>query len=94
MLKQLRLRGLNLTSSKGLLDPPIQKRGARLSRGLPAPDDYQDDAADHTNPAQDRWEIDSVFFLVRDFNRAELCVLFFGVPTQPPVGEPDDADDD
>ena len=84
---QVRLRHLSLTSSKGLLDAPAALR-------LPAPHNQQHDPADHTKPAQDRREIDPVSFLVLDFNRAELRVLFLSVPTQPPVGKTDDADDD
>ena len=61
---------------------------------LPAPHNHQHDPADHTKPAQDRREVDPVSFLMLDFNGTELRVLFFGVPTQPPVGKTDDADDD
>ena len=71
----------------GAVDPPTSLR-------LPAPDNHQHNPSDHTKTAQDWREIDSVPFLVLDFNRAELRVLFFGVPAQPPVGKTDDADDD
>ena len=62
--------------------------------GLPASRNHQHNPADQTKSAQDRWEIDPVFFLVLDFNGAELRVLFFGVPTQSTVGKPDDTDYD
>ncbi len=61
---------------------------------LSASDNHQHDSADETNSAQDRREIDPVFFLMLDFNGAELRVLLFGVPTQSTVSKADDADDD
>jgi len=76
-----------LASPGGAVNPPARLR-------LPASHNHQHNPADQTKSAQDRWEIDPVPFLVLDFNRAELRVLFFGVPTQPTVGKTDDADDD
>jgi hypothetical protein len=76
-----------LASPAERVDPPARLR-------LPASHNHQHDPADHTKSAQDRREIDPVSFLVLDFNRTELRVLFFGVPTQSTVGKPDDADDD
>ena len=62
--------------------------------GLSASHNHQHNPADQTNSAQDRREIDPVSFLVSDLNGAELRILFLGVPAQPAVGKPDDADDD
>jgi hypothetical protein len=75
-------------SPRGAVDPPPQRLG------LPASHNDQNNPADHTKSAQDRREINPVFFLMLDFNGAELRILFLGVPAQPTVGKPDDADDD
>ena len=76
-----------LASPGGAVDPPARLR-------LPAAHNHQHNPADQTKSAQDRWEIDPVFFRMLDFNGAELRVFFFDVPTQSAVGKPDDADDD
>src|SRR6266513_5330033 len=75
-----------LVSPGGAVDPP-----QRL--GLSASHNHQHNPADHTKSAQDRWEINTVFFLMLDFNRAELRILFLSGPAQPTVSKPDDADD-
>ena len=75
-----------LASPGEAVDPP-----QRL--GLSASHNHQHNPADYTKPAQDRWEINTVFFLMLDFNGAELRILFFRIPAQPTVSKPDDADD-
>jgi len=61
--------------------------------GLSASHNHQHNPADYTKPTQDRREIDTVFFLMLDFNGADLRILFLGIPAQPTVSKPDDADD-
>jgi len=62
--------------------------------GLSASHNHQHNPADYTKPAQDRREINTVFFLMLDFNGAELRILFLSVPAQSTIRKPDDADDD
>jgi len=83
-------------SHLGRRQPPAYRmtRSPTLTHTLAASHNHQHNPADQTKSAQDRREIDPMFFLVRDFNRTELCVLFFGIPTQPTVGKTDDAYDD
>jgi hypothetical protein len=87
MLDLGRAAEIVLVSPGKAADPP-----QRL--GLSASHNHQHNPAHQTKSAQDRREIDPVFFLMLDFNGAELRILFLGVPTQPTVGKPDDADDD
>jgi len=66
-----------LASPGGAVDPPAALRPV----GFPQPPAQ---SADYTKPAQDRREIDTVFFLMLDFNGAELRILFLSIPAQPP----------
>jgi len=61
--------------------------------GLSASHNHQHNPADYTKATQDGREINPVPFLVLDFNGAELRILFLGIPAQPTVSKPDDADD-
>jgi hypothetical protein len=65
-----------------------------VNLGLPTPRHHQGDPADQTNPAQDRREIDPVFFLMSDLNRTQLRIFFLGIPPQSTIGKAHDADDD
>jgi hypothetical protein len=73
----------------------IARRSGRspAALGLSASHNHQHNPADYTKATQDGREINPVPFLVLDFNGAELRILFLGIPAQPTVSKPDDADD-
>ena len=72
---------------------PAERSLYQQRLALPAPHNHQHNPADYTKPAQDWREINTVFFLMLDFNGAELRILFLSVPAQSTVSKPDDADD-